>query len=336
MEIGKIKPLTQIQSLVRFIYINWFYIRPVQFWNGVRLFVMIILGALILSPLVRRLPMLGWDWYFFFNRHNPDFNILSPASAYPPYASFLLYPLTWMNWRTSLSILNSITLVTIAVATWRNHGGYVSVIFALLSPPVWFLLWLGHPDGLCLLGLITGVIPVALIKPQLTIFSMLSNKKLLAWTGVFMLVTLMIWPFWPMRLGQAGFDHPAAFGWVNTGWPILIFGLILLCGAGKNPYRLMAAGLLTSPYLMPYNLAVLIPALGSVKGSRKLLLWSTAWLTLLGSGMTGPAKYLNLVFPITVYLLNHSMKDYVANVSEITSILIRYSKIILRAHDTKS
>ena len=300
-----------------------------QLWSGVRLFCIILLGALILSPLAARLPMLGWDWFYFFNRHNPDFNILSPTSAYPPYTAILLSALTWMDWRISLSILHSLTLISIAVGTWQNGGRYGSILLALLTPPVWYLLWVGQPDGLSLLGLITGFIPLALIKPQLTIFSLMKNHRSFVWTAIFLAASLLIWPLWLLNLRRASFDHPAAFGWAATGWPILVLGLILLAGAGNNPYRLMAAGFLASPFLMPYNLALLAPSIGAAKGIRKILLWAAAWLTVLGVGLPWPAKYLHLVFPLCAYCLTHSLDDYRTNLAVLTGTSKRYATIIL-------
>lgn len=279
------------------------------------LFMKIIAGAALLSPLVGRLPMIGWDWYYFFNRYDPVYNLTAAASAYPPYTVYFIEALTWMDWRRSLSYLNALTLVTIAIATWLNGGRYGSIVMALLSPPVWFLMWIGHPDGLALLGLVINFIPLALIKPQLTIFSLFSRKRRLVWTLVFLCLTLLVWPAWPLRLGSATLTHEAAFGWIVSGWPVLVLGVILLLGAGTHPYRLMAAGLLVSPYLMPYNLAVLLPAIGQVRGYRQVLIWASAWLVLLGVGLPWPAKYLSLVFPLAVYFLTHSFSAYVRNVA---------------------
>jgi len=308
--------------------ISWFIPTRYQLRSNFRLFILIILGALLLTPLVGRLPMAGWDWYLFFNRNNPTFNISSPTSAYPPYAHLLIDPLTKLNWRNSLAILNAVTLITVALATWKNGGRYLSILLVLLTPPLWYLMWIGHPDGLCLLGLITGFIPLALIKPQLTIFSMLSRKTLLAWTGFFLIVTLLIWPVWILRVQSATLTHEAAFGWVVTGWPILIVGLVLLAGAGSNPYRLMAAGLLISPYLMPYNLAVLLPIIGRVRGSKKIIVWASVWLTALGVGLGGPARYLNLVFPVVSYWMTHSIRDYLNNVAALIKLPEHYFEIL--------
>jgi hypothetical protein len=76
-----------------------------------------VIGSLVIYPLTSALPMLGWDWYFFFNANNAAFNINSAASAYPPFAKLILEPLTWLPWRASLALLNGITILTVAAAT---------------------------------------------------------------------------------------------------------------------------------------------------------------------------------------------------------------------------
>lgn len=275
---------------------------------------MILVGALVLSPLVAKLPMLGWDWYFFFNLHNPQHNLLAPSSAYPPYSPMIIRLLTWMDWRVSLTLLHSLTLVTFAIATWQNGGRYGSIFLALLTPPVWYLLWIGHPDGLALLGFLIGFPPLALIKPQLTFFGLVSNKKLFAWTIVFLFITFILWPFWPLRMRLASFDHPTVFGWANTGVIVLLLGVLMLLGAGNSPYRLIASGLLISPYLTPYNLAILVPVFGQLQGWRKMIVWLFAWLTVFGVGLDGAWKIINLLYPVSAYCLSLSVPEYISNV----------------------
>jgi len=58
----------------------------------------------------------------------------------------------------------------------------------------------------------------------LTIFSLMKNHRSLVWTAIFLAASLLIWSLWPLNLGRASFDHPAAFGWAATGWPILALG----------------------------------------------------------------------------------------------------------------
>lgn len=279
-----------------------------------RLLLMVLLGALMLSPLVGRLPMLGWDWFYFFNANNPTYNILNSNHAYPPYTRYVLGLLTWMDWRDSLTLLNSITLMTIAMTTWKIGGRYGSMVLALLSPPVWFLLWIGHPDGLALLGSLINFAPLALTKPNLVGFTLLRSKSLILQTVIFLLFTLVAWGFWPVRFGSATFTHPASLSWMLLGWPVLLVGIFMLLGAGKDFTRLIAAGCLISPHLMAYHLALLAPAVGSVKGPKKFVLWSSSWLVVLALGYGSTVKYLYLVYPVLAYAFSISPQEYLVNV----------------------
>jgi hypothetical protein len=277
----------------------------------------IICGCILLFPLMKRLPVVGWDWFFFFNGNNPNFNLLNTPNAYPPFASYLIGLFTWLPWRDSLAIINSISLLTFALATRRNGGGYGSIILALLTTPVFFLLWIGHPDGLALFGMLTGLLPFQLMKPQITIWNMFKNRINFWWTTAFLSLTLLIWPLWPLKLEAATLSHEVAFGWVVTGWPIAVLGFILFLGAGSNSYRLMASGCLMSPYLMPYHLAILVPSIGSARGYKKWLIWLSAWIMVIGVGMGGQFRILNLIFPISVYCLTHSWSEYKSNIKRL-------------------
>jgi hypothetical protein len=62
----------------------------VEIKQGTHIFLMIVGGGLLLALWSARLPILGWDWYYFFTAHNPDYNLYSKASAYPPFASMQL------------------------------------------------------------------------------------------------------------------------------------------------------------------------------------------------------------------------------------------------------
>ena len=230
-----------------------------------KLFGLILLGGIVLLPLMSKLPVLGWDWYFFFNANHPVDNIYSYYSPFLPYTKYFIGLVTWMNWRTSLALLGGLTFTAISLGTWRNGGRYGSILLALLTPLPLFLMWVGHPDGMALIGLLTGFIPMALIKPQITFWAFLRSKTSFFWLAVCMGATFLIWPYW---LGVA-FGHPwnhsAATGWQALGWPMLIFGIVLILGAGNDMWRLMAAGCFLTPDLMPYHLVVLLPAIGRVR-----------------------------------------------------------------------
>lgn len=296
--------------------------------DRLKLSAMIIVGGLIIAPLLNLLPVLGHDWLLFFNGTDPDWSILNPASPFLPYTRYLLMPLTWMNWRVSFAIMNGITVMAIALGVRRNGGSYLSIIFALLNPIPWMLMWVGHPDGLALAGMLVGFIPLTLIKPQLTIFSALQSRKLLFWTLSLILVVLVIWPYWPSSVFHNTLvRHEAAFGWPVLGWPVMVLGLVMLAGAGRDPWLLMSAGCLVTPDLLPYHLVVLLPIFGRMGHYKQVLLWFTTFLLLLGLGYGGQVRYLNLAFPVIAYLFAHRWQDYKTNLK----LLVDAVKTYLRA-----
>jgi len=294
----------------------------VEIKQGTHIFLMIVGGGLLLAPLVARLPILGWDWYYFFTAHNPDYNLYSKASAYPPFAKYAIEIFSWIpHWRQSLAILNSISLVTVAIATWRAGGKIVSVVLSLFNGVILIQLWAGHVDLLALMGYVTGFVPLALIKPQIVGWSLLSNRKLFFWTVIFLFLTLIFWPMWPLRMLNATFTHEAAVGWKVTGWLAPVLGLFFLIGAGNHPWQLMAAGCMISPYLMPYQLAVLTPSVGAASGWKKGAIWFSSWIVPIGLGLGGNYKYLYFIFPLVVYLSLVSKEEYIINASQFISLV---------------
>jgi hypothetical protein len=279
-------------------------------------FAFILIGGLFISPLVGKLPLLGYDWYYFFNSHNPNFNITT-VNAYPPFTQYFILPLTKLDWRISLSIINSFTIVSIALLTYQGQKKYLPIILALINLPVFFLLFDGQIDGLTLLGVASGFIPFILIKPQVAIWSIFQNKRWVLWTAIILIISLFVWPMWPLYFKNALVFHPADYGWYILGWPIGLIGFLMLIGAGNDPFRLMAAGCLITPYLMPYNMAILVPIIGRAKGYRPFFIWAASWLMFLGVGLGGYYRYLNFVFPLTGYWLTQNYKDYWLNVKDL-------------------
>lgn len=236
-----------------------------------------------------------------------------------------------MDWRISLGWLNSITIITVAVATWKNGGKTGQIALALCTPPLWFLLWIGHPEGLVLLGVLTGIVPLFLIKPVLSIFSIFSRRKWFAWGTLFLAISLIIWPLWIFSFQSASFGHAAAFGWADTGWPLIIIGLLFLLGAGSDPYRLMAAGCFITPFLMPYHLVLLVPALGKTSGWRLFVVWISTWFVLLGTGLGREAHILSFAFPLAVYMTSGSLSSYFMNIQQIFAGLSEMFGVFTRA-----
>jgi hypothetical protein len=269
-------------------------------FSSLKLFLYVVLGGIILIPITSKLPLLGWDWYFFFTSHHPVDNINNLHSPFFPFTKYLLMSITWMPWRDSLALLAGLTFMAIAIGTWKSGGKYGSIFLALLTPIPLIALWVGHPEGLALLGMLTNFIPLAFTKPQLTFWAFFRSKALAFWALFVLALVVIIWPSWLQVTGTT-WNHEASFGWQALGWPLLILGVILLAGAGDDPWRLMAAGCFLTPDIMPYHMVVLIPAIGRVKGYWKIAVWFSTWLLLLGVGLGGNYRYINLLFPICVY-----------------------------------
>lgn len=272
-----------------------------------RLAAVCLAGALALWPLVHRLPMVGWDWYFWFEPGIIGF--------YPPWTAVVLSPLTALPWRSGLSLLNSITLCAVAVAVAKEAqpadraGWSAAVLLALLSPPVFMDLWLGNIEGLVLFGqlLMPPGILLLLMKPHLTGWALLARRDWLLWGLGWGLVSLLIWGAWPLRMFAEMSrleQNPLMIGWGNLGWPVLLLGAVLLVFSGADPLRLMSAGFLLTPYLMPNHMLLLLPALGRVRGWRRLALWAAVWLSAFGGGASlGWVRYLSLAFPLMCWFL---------------------------------
>jgi hypothetical protein len=268
----------------------------------------VVIGGAVLIPLVMQLPLLAWDWQVCFEARD---SLLAPAGncydQYPPWTYWILRPWTILPWHIGLAFQLGILLMTVAVSVSRGaHRWAEAVLLALLTPPVWMLMWLGQTDGLAMWGLMFFPLGMlwALTKPNITVWAVFARWQWVVWAAALGVVSLLIWGWWPGRLLAArGMcqTHPSAMGWGNVGWPILVLGLLLFPFSGRNPLRLMASGVMLMPFVMPYHFLMLLPALGKVHGWRRWLLWLLAWTTVVPA--TGSAaKCVAFSFPIAVWI----------------------------------
>jgi hypothetical protein len=226
-----------------------------------------------------------------------------------------------LPWRSGLALLNGIMLMTVAVSAASEVGNnsrrsiLLAAVLAVITPPVFMALWLGNVEGLVLLGLISfppGIV-LALMKPHLTGWAILARRQWVFWAVAIGLVSLLIWGWWPARM-LADFgrltDNPMAIGWYNLGWPVALLGGILLLFSHADPYRMLAAGFLLTPYLMPNHMLLLLPVIGRVSGWRRWLLWVICWISSLAAGIQENAlRYLALSFPLAVWWFSRQDKQ---------------------------
>lgn len=272
-----------------------------------RALVTIIVGAVILFPLTSQMPMVGWEWPLILGGAFDD--------TYPPWLQLALKPLSVLPIRTGLSLLFGAFMLAVAVRTVRAAAGQsrvskmMAAALALGTPPVLMLLWEGNMAMVVTVGItvLPFGLPWALVQPHLASFALLSRRKWTLWAAVFGIATVLIWGLWPLQtfglLGKST-GHIIAMGWIPMGWPLLLIGLLMLPFTHAHPLRLMAVGTFLLPYVMAVHMVLLLPAIGEVKGWRRVLLFGLAWLTLFTPAFTVLwAKYLTMIFPFAVWWL---------------------------------
>lgn len=263
-------------------------------------------GGLALAPLMARLPLVGWDWYYWFTVPGKIF-------FYPPWTPILLSPLTALPWRGGFAVLAGITLMTVGVAVMKaafkfgRASRLGAAALALLSPPALWDMWVGNIEGLVLLGLVAappGMI-LALVKPNLTLWAGLANRQRFGWSAAAGIVSLLVWGWWLPDMfsdNERLFNNIVTTGWGVLGWHVAALGAILLLFSRPDWLNLMAAGFLLSPYLVPNHFLLLLPALGRVRGGRRIVLWLSGWVSVLGIGISaGGWRHLVLGFPLAVW-----------------------------------
>jgi hypothetical protein len=292
--------MNQLSTKIKEFYTWWKREPPREEW---RMLIGIFIGGIILTPLVARLPLPGHDWYRVFHAE-----LLEP---YPPWKNPIFLPFQGLPWRWALALVNSWTLMGVATLTAFQArrlvwDGLLAAGMALLVPPLWYLLWDGQIDGLVLLGtlLLPWSVPLILLRPQILGWVLLSRRRWTLAMVIWILITFVIWGWWPPEMfayTPGSIIHPSAMGWATLGWPIFLVGLWMLIKAGRNPWAMLAAAFFASPYVQPYHMVMLLPALGRIEGSRRWLVWAWAWVVGLEPGIMGITRYLALGFPFLVW-----------------------------------
>lgn len=234
--------------------------KPVKLGLGLLAFALLYFLAGFIPP--------GFDWNIFFGQR-------TAPSFYVPWIYWILPLLTW-------PLVVVLTLTALGWATWRRKGSPLAILLVICSLPVMWTLYLGQLDGLALLGLclMPGAVPVALLKPQLTVFAMLSDRRRLVAALIWGIVSLAVWGGWPLAmLSRVNSDWQAVQPQDISLFPWSVpFVLPLLWWSRGDEDMLMAAGSLMTPVLIPYYFIVLMPGLARLSWPLQLLCWALSWL----------------------------------------------------------
>jgi hypothetical protein len=229
-----------------------------------------------------------------------------------------LHPI-WTPWTKQIlqlvvppgyGLVFALTVLSIGIRAYRYKPAILPLCLALFSMPTMWVLFMGNIDGLVLFGLLIMPvgIPLVLMKPQVAAFALLSRRSWFLAGAIWLLISLLIWGFWPVKLLMVTTPEWKA-EWVQDisifPWGLLL-GLPLLWYSRKDQDLLMAAGSLLTPHLFPYHFIVLMPALARMKWTWMLITWLTSWAVVLvnwlGSGAWHIANLLSLCFWFGIYL----------------------------------
>lgn len=268
-------------------------------------------AGLLLAPVLHMAPVVGWDWFYAY------FQNKTILFWYPPWTSFFTAPFALtMPWRWGLAFANAMTVAAVTVATFRESRGhkpwgYVGALMAVFSLPMLLLLWNGQVDGWGLIGylILPWGVPLLLIKPTIGAFALLARKDWFVAGAIFAIVTLVLWPQWPLNaLGtHVVEDYPDVFGtlgWYKTSWVFGVLGLVFMLFTNrKDPIHLMTSGVFLMPYVYPYHMVFILPVFGRLKQIPQLLLWLASWISLLPYAAGNQYSVVGYLFPTIVWFI---------------------------------
>ncbi len=235
---------------------------------------------------------IGFDWVNFFgHNHIPVF--------YPPWTLLVTRPLTW-------PLLVGLTLAAFSLASLMRAVSPLSAAIAFFCLPLFWTVFLGQLDGLALLGVIglPWLIPLALLKPQITIFAFAARRPYLIAIFVFLAISLIIWGLWPLRMlsinniyAEGRYAQDIALRW----WGAPLFLATLWFSRGDVD-MLMLSGSFITFHLIPYNLLPVAPALARLRPRNALIGCALSWLPF-SANWLGPAGwYLGWLYIIWLWI----------------------------------
>jgi hypothetical protein len=203
--------------------------------------------------LARMIPCNGffcWDWVYIFS-------VGKTGPFYPPWTGPILSILTY-------PILVGLPMAALSVAAFLRARSPFSLVCVFFCLPVLWTIFLGQLEGLVLLGLLglPWLAPLALMKPQVSVFAFLAKKSSLIILIAVLLVSFLIWGFWPIRMLSVNqyYAEGRYVQDISLGLWGLLPALGMLWFSRGDVDMLMLAGSVTTLHLIPYNLMPVVPA----------------------------------------------------------------------------
>ncbi len=234
----------------------------------------------------------GFDWVHVFSRGGvPPF--------YPPWGADVVRWLTW-------PLLFGVTMAATCLAVIKRAVHPLSLALALLALPLWWTLFLGQLEGLVTLGLLglPWLVPLALIKPQVSAFACGARRSYLVGAAIFLAISLLIWGPWPLRmLSTSQYYAEGRYATdISLGWWGAVVALPMLWYSRGDMDMLMLAGAFMTPHLLPYNLLPVVPAVARLRPRAAALAGLFSWLPFSANWLGPGGWWLGWVFIGFVWL----------------------------------
>jgi hypothetical protein len=222
----------------------------------------------------------GFDWIHYYK----------PGISYPIWTPWM-NPIIKFISPLGFGFVFALTILGISIRSFKNKRSAIPILLALCSLPTLWVLFMGNVDGLVIFSLLLmpPAVPVVLMKPQISAFALLAKRNWLYAGGGWLIISFIIWGFWPEQLLLVTSSAWKA-EWVQDislfPWGILL-GLPLLYFSRGDQDLLMAAGSMMTPHLFPYHFIILMPSLSRMKWYWMLITYMVSWTPLLANWL-GP------------------------------------------------
>lgn len=235
--------------------------------NQILLFLVLTVGFYFVGLVFQPNGFTGFDWVNFFSKGViPQF--------YPPWGKYV----SLLGW----PLMFGLSMAGIGVAIVKRAVHPISAVFAFITLPVFWTMFLGQLEGLIVVGLLAlpWLTPFALLKPQISFFAFGARKSYIVAGIVWIIISILIWGFWPQKmLAIDGYYGGIRYVQdISIGWRGLIIALPLFWFSRGDIDMLMISGAFCTPHLIPYNMLPFIPAIARLKPRFAIITCLLSWL----------------------------------------------------------
>jgi hypothetical protein len=247
----------------------------------------------------------GFDWRITFSVHKVH-------PYYPPWTYLITDQLTW-------PLLTGSTLAAYMLAVIRRSVHPLSAAAAIVTLQLFWATFLGQLEGLVLIGLLglPWLAPFALVKPQISFFAFLTKKTYLIAGLIVLLISLLIWGMWPLYVipgleAKGTLTANRAAQDIGIGLVGIPLTLVMMWFSRGDMDMLMLAGSTCVPYLIPYHLMPVAPAIARLKPWKAVVAGLLSWLPLSANWIGPSGWWLGWLFVAWLWL-NLASRRYPAS-----------------------